>query len=193
VPAQDRVRGDQQPQPVAAGFRYHAEQGSEQGPVRPVEPRAAQLLPSQDLSWWCRIKISAVCHVSSRRASRSHAASRVIRRNVNRRHMTGDHHRPSAGRATQLVRAVDAILGTHKQIVAQDPQLAEQPAAGFRRQAGVGKSFQHAPPVLKPADGGEHCLGGARSPTRGRRDVACEGLNTTPRLLSVSTTAPPAL
>jgi len=27
--------------------------------------------------------------------------------------MIGDHHRQSAGRATLLVRAVDAILGTH--------------------------------------------------------------------------------
>ena len=64
-------------------------------------------------SWWRRIKISAVFHVSSRRDSRSHAASRVIRRNTNRRHMIGDHHGRSAGRATLLVRAVDAILGTH--------------------------------------------------------------------------------
>ena len=45
--------------------------------------------------------------------ARSHAAGRVIRRNTNRRHMIGDHHRQSAGRATLLVRAVDAILGTH--------------------------------------------------------------------------------
>jgi hypothetical protein len=48
VPAQDRGRGDQQPQPVAAGFRYHAMQGREQGPVRPVQVRAARLLPLQD-------------------------------------------------------------------------------------------------------------------------------------------------
>ena len=65
-------------------------------------------------SWWRRIKISAVFHVSSRRASRSHAASRVVRRNMNRRHMTGDHHDRTAGRATLLVRAVDKILGTHR-------------------------------------------------------------------------------
>ena len=64
-------------------------------------------------SWWRRIKISAVFHVSSRRASRSHAATRVIRRNTNRRHMIGDHHGSTAGRATLLVRAVDAILGPH--------------------------------------------------------------------------------
>ena len=35
------------------------------------------------VSWWRRIKISAVFHVSSRRDSRSHAASRMIRRNTN--------------------------------------------------------------------------------------------------------------
>src|ERR1039458_9229693 len=48
VPAHDGVRGDQQPQSVAAGFGYHAEQCREQGPVRPVELRAARLLPLQD-------------------------------------------------------------------------------------------------------------------------------------------------
>jgi hypothetical protein len=41
-------------------------------------------------------------------------SSRVIRRNTNRRHMTGDHHGRTARRATLLVRAVDAILGTHR-------------------------------------------------------------------------------
>jgi Transposase DDE domain len=48
VPAQDRVRGDQQPQPLAARFRYHADQGHEQGPVRPGQLRAARLLALQD-------------------------------------------------------------------------------------------------------------------------------------------------
>ena len=48
VPAQDRVRGDQQPRSVAAGFRYHAGQRREQGPVRPVQLRAARLPPLQD-------------------------------------------------------------------------------------------------------------------------------------------------
>ena len=44
VPAHDRVRGHQQPQAPAPRFRYYAEQGSEQGPVGPVQlrpPRAA--------------------------------------------------------------------------------------------------------------------------------------------------------
>jgi hypothetical protein len=48
VPAQDRVRGDQQPQRLAPRFRYHGEQGREQGPVRPVQVRAARLPPLQD-------------------------------------------------------------------------------------------------------------------------------------------------
>ncbi len=64
-------------------------------------------------SWWRRMRISAVFHISSRRDSRSHAASRVVRRNANRRHMTGDHHWQCTERATLLVRGVDAILGTH--------------------------------------------------------------------------------
>ena len=48
-------------------------------------------------SWWRRIKISAVFHVSSRWASRSHAAPRVIRRKTNLRHMMGDHHGGAPG------------------------------------------------------------------------------------------------
>jgi hypothetical protein len=40
----------------------------------------------------------------------------VIRRNTNRRHVTGDHHGRTAGRATLLVRAVDDILGTHRPV-----------------------------------------------------------------------------
>jgi hypothetical protein len=38
----------------------------------------------------------------------------MIRRNTNRRHMIDDHHRPSAGRANLLVKALDGILGTHR-------------------------------------------------------------------------------
>ena len=33
--------------PLAARFRYYTEQGREQGPVRPVQLRAARLLPLQ--------------------------------------------------------------------------------------------------------------------------------------------------
>jgi hypothetical protein len=39
---------DQQPQPVAARSRYHTKQGREQGPVGPVQLRAAPLPPLQD-------------------------------------------------------------------------------------------------------------------------------------------------
>src|ERR1019366_10817065 len=46
--------------------------------------------------------------------SRSHAASRVISRNTNRRHMNRDHDGRRAGRATLLGRAGDGILGTHR-------------------------------------------------------------------------------
>jgi hypothetical protein len=66
------------------------------------------------VSWWRKIKISAVFHVSSRWDSRSHEATRVIRRKANRRHMIGDHHGWAAGGATLLVGAVDGILGTHR-------------------------------------------------------------------------------
>ncbi len=48
VPAQDGVRGDQQPQSVTPRFRDQAEQDREQGPVRPVQFRAARLPPLQD-------------------------------------------------------------------------------------------------------------------------------------------------
>jgi hypothetical protein len=48
VPAHDGVRGDQRPQTLTARFRYHAEQGREQGPVRPIQLRAARLPPLQD-------------------------------------------------------------------------------------------------------------------------------------------------
>jgi hypothetical protein len=42
------VSGDQHPQPVAAGFRYPAEHSRQECPVRPVQVRAARLLPLQD-------------------------------------------------------------------------------------------------------------------------------------------------
>jgi hypothetical protein len=40
----------------------------------------------------------------------------VVRRKMNLRHMTGDHHGRTAGRANLLLRAMDEILGTHKTI-----------------------------------------------------------------------------
>ena len=95
-------------------------------------------------SWWRRIRISAVFHVSSRRASRSHAASRVVRRNTNRSHMTGDHHGRMTGRATLLARAMDEILGTHSsQTIVSRISLVVCSAAGeqvrWRRAANVSR------------------------------------------------------
>ena len=48
MPAQDRIRGDQQPQSLAARFLYRAEQGREQGSVRPVQVRPARPMALQD-------------------------------------------------------------------------------------------------------------------------------------------------
>jgi hypothetical protein len=72
------------PQHLAPRFRYHAEQGREQCPVRPVHVRAVRLPPLQYGELVRRIKISAVSHASSRRDSRSHEVTRVIRRTTNR-------------------------------------------------------------------------------------------------------------
>ena len=48
MPAQDRVRGDQQMLLMVAGFRYQGEQGRQERPVRPFQFGAARLLPLQD-------------------------------------------------------------------------------------------------------------------------------------------------
>jgi hypothetical protein len=58
----------------------------------------------------------------------------VISRKTNRRHMIGDHHGRTAGRATLLVRAVDGILGTHsakfeKGVLIERPDEAETKVA----------------------------------------------------------------
>ena len=50
VPAHDRVRSDQQPQPLTSRFRYHAEQGREQCPVRPGQVRDHMQLASAKVS-----------------------------------------------------------------------------------------------------------------------------------------------
>ena len=125
VPAQDRVRGNQQMQLMVAGFRYHGEQGRQERPVRPVQLRAARLPPLlQDSELMAQDQ--DLCGLLSllMPASRSHAASRVVRRNMNRRHMTGDHHGQMAGRATLLARAMDEILGTHNVNGSQPPASA---------------------------------------------------------------------
>jgi len=48
MPAQDRVRGDQQMLLMAAGFRDQGEQRRQERPVRPFQFRAARLLPRQE-------------------------------------------------------------------------------------------------------------------------------------------------
>src|ERR1039457_817520 len=58
------------------------------------------------------------CDSLARRSCTSFDSQRLtahqrLMAHTNRRHMTGDQHGPIAGRATLLVRAVDAILGTH--------------------------------------------------------------------------------
>ena len=94
-------------------------------------------------SWWRRIKISAVCHASSHWDSRGHALARVMRRKANCRPVTGDHHGRGVGRATLLVRAVDAILGTHRSLGLVSRGVGEV--------AGV---VSHAPIRLLPVAGG---------------------------------------
>ena len=79
-----------------------------------VEVRAAWLPPLQDGKLVAQDQ--DLCGLPCLLApdSRRHAASRVIRRNTNRRHMTGDHHRRVADTATLLLTAMDGILGTHR-------------------------------------------------------------------------------
>jgi hypothetical protein len=60
--------------------------------------------------------IAAVFHASSRRDNCSHAATRVIRRNTNRRHIIDDPHGRTAGGTTLLVRGLGEIFGTHRVI-----------------------------------------------------------------------------
>ena len=52
---------------------------------------------------------------------------------MNRRHMTGDHHGQTAGRATLLVRAMDEILGTHTARLKIINHLVTAPNGGYAR------------------------------------------------------------
>jgi hypothetical protein len=96
-----------------AALGYHAEQDREQGPVRPFTFGPCGCRRCRTTSWWRRIKISAVCHATSRRDSRSYETTHMIRRKTNRRHMIDDHHGGTAGSATLLVTAMDETFGTH--------------------------------------------------------------------------------
>src|SRR6266571_1905391 len=72
-------------------------------------------------TWWRRIRISAVFHVSSRRDSRSHEVTRMMRRKTNRRHMIGDHHRRATGTATLLLTALDGMSARTGHGIANPP------------------------------------------------------------------------
>ena len=64
---------------------------------------------------------------------------------MNRRHMTGDHHGQTAGRATLLARAMDEILGTHRCACEPGAQvrsyaelrLSSRPRARYQSRPGV--------------------------------------------------------
>jgi hypothetical protein len=86
------------------------------------------------VTWWRRSKISAAFHASSRRDSRSHVITRVIRRKTNRRHMIGDHHGRAADTATLLFTATDSILGTHR--LRSGPSLCEPLVEGIAEAIG---------------------------------------------------------
>ena len=74
------------------------------------KPGSCQARPSQ-----VRVRSQPLHRVLKRyRDSCSHEVTCVIKRKTNRRHMIGDHHGRTAERATFLVRAVDAILGTRE-------------------------------------------------------------------------------
>jgi hypothetical protein len=69
-----------------------------------------------------------VFHISSHRDSRNPAATRVIRRNTNRRHMISDPHDRRAGRTPLLVGTVDEIRGTHILVAAKTDSSPAAPA-----------------------------------------------------------------
>jgi len=114
VPAHDRVRCDQQPQPWRRAFGITPNRAANTARSAQFSFGRRGCRRCRTASWWRRIKISAVFHASSRRDSRSHEATRVIRRKTNRRHMLVIITGGAQERATLLVRAMDEILGTHR-------------------------------------------------------------------------------
>jgi hypothetical protein len=78
----------------------------------PVQLRATRLPPLQDRELVAQDQDPGSLPRLLAPDSRSHPVSCVVRRNTNRKHMTGDHHGRNARRATLLVRAVDALLST---------------------------------------------------------------------------------
>ena len=116
------------------------------------------------VSWWRRIKISAVFHASSRRDSRSHAATRVIRRKTNRRHMIGDHHGRAVG-ATLLSQPRMGFSARTRRWCSSRPPDARSAALialvhALRAPAPVRRS-----PALWPVEAAAQSAGGRKSPT----------------------------
>jgi len=103
------------PQPLTPRFRYNAEQGREQCPVRPVQLQAVRMPPlhyGELVGARSRSpRFSTPPHTGD---SRSHVITLVIRRKTNRRHMISDHHGRVTDIATSLHTATDGILGTHR-------------------------------------------------------------------------------
>ena len=134
VPAHDRVWGDHQPQSIAPRFRYDAEQAREQSPVRPVQLRSSRLAAAAARRAGGAGSRSPRSSTSPHAATaRNPAATRVVRRNTNRRHMISDHHGQTASRATLLVRAMDEISGTHRWSTAAMYSYLERAAATLRK------------------------------------------------------------
>jgi hypothetical protein len=104
VPEQDRVRvtGSRRPRRRAFGITLSRVASRARSAQFSFGRRGCRRCGTA--SWWRRIKISAVFHISSRRDSRSPSATRVIRRNTNRRHTIGDHHGRMAARSMGMAR-----------------------------------------------------------------------------------------
>src|ERR1035438_4223207 len=74
--------------PWRRAIGYHAEQVASRARSAQFSFGRRGCRRCRTASWWRKIKISAVFHASSRRDSRSHETTCVIRRKTNRRHMT---------------------------------------------------------------------------------------------------------
>ena len=87
-------------------------------------------------SWWRRIRISAVFHLSlTPRQPQSRGDARDQEEHEPQA-MIGDPHGRTAGRATLLVRATDEILGTHRRGHCDGPAVAvSMPVSIAMRQA----------------------------------------------------------
>ena len=106
-------------------------------------------------SWWRRIKISAVFHISSRRDSRNPAATRVIRRNTNRRHMIGESNPAgqSRGRDSRHAQASVVTVGPVVQVSpaapSAAPDLLVNAGRGPRERARGGSGRRRAVSVMR--------------------------------------------